>query len=242
MGTQGNAPGYTRWRPLATSALLVFSLSCATCTSRVTPPTSAHVVREVPFYPQERGQCGPASLASLLAFFGQPITPEHIAEEIYDPAAGGTTTVAMLAYGVRHALPIDVRHGTLGEIQAEIDAGRPVIALHQRGFPWQDYHFVVVTGYEPTSNDIYGYSGRNPYAHWSADGFAHRWAPAENWMLVWTGGHERVAMHTPYLCAGEEHEPDAYKGDEFPTGLHNFVEVHADLSGRGRIHAALQRP
>ncbi|HLB02506.1 MAG TPA: C39 family peptidase, partial [Nitrospiria bacterium] len=39
-------------------------------------------VEGVPFYPQKEYQCGPASLAAVLNYFGQAVSPEEIAEAI----------------------------------------------------------------------------------------------------------------------------------------------------------------
>jgi hypothetical protein len=69
-------------------ALLVLGMaSCAT-----SPPAAAPAVliEGVPFYAQEAHQCGPASLAGVLNFWGAGVTPEEIAKDIYSPTAGGT--------------------------------------------------------------------------------------------------------------------------------------------------------
>jgi ABC-type bacteriocin/lantibiotic exporter with double-glycine peptidase domain len=179
----------------------------------VAPSSIAHLVRGVPFFPQQPNQCGPASLASLLGFFGQNVPPQHIAAEIFDPALGGTSTAAMVAYGARHGFPLWAHQGTLTDIRAELDAGRPVIALHRRAWPHRGFHFVVVTGYEPTAGRLYGYSGRNAQASWTAEAFATRWQPADDWMLVWADRQAGTPHAAPHGEAGNQDQAKTGEGE-----------------------------
>ena len=200
-------------RGSATSSRILPLALCvvAACSTARVPGPSAHLVTGVPFYPQAPQQCGPAVLASMLGFFGHPATPESLAAEIYDSSAGGTSTVTMLSYGARHRLPVETLRGDLGRIRAEIDAGRPVIALLHKGWLFSGYHFVLLTGYEPGGGLLYGYSGRNSRASWETDEFARRWAAADNWTLVWTGDAEGSGA-APHRRAGEQNQPDTGKG------------------------------
>ncbi len=189
-------------------------LATAACNARRAPPAAnAHLVAGVPFFPQDPHQCGPAALAALVSFLGQPTAPESIAHEIYQPTVEGTSTAAMLAYGARHHLPIEARRGTLAELHHEIDAGRPIVALLSQGLLTRSYHFVVVTGYDPATGALYGYSGRDADAQWRADDFSKRWDRADNWALVWVGGEHTVARPAPYHGTGEQHQAGADEGE-----------------------------
>ncbi len=75
----------------------VFLLSCAG-TIPVTEPTKAKIIRDVPFYPQEMLQCGPASLSEVFNFWGKKVSPKEIAGEIYSKSARGTLTMDMVLY------------------------------------------------------------------------------------------------------------------------------------------------
>jgi ABC-type bacteriocin/lantibiotic exporter with double-glycine peptidase domain len=196
----------------ARGMILLALCALAACGAARLPSPSAHLVTGVPFYPQAPQQCGPAVLASMLGFFGHPVTPESLAVEIYDPAKSGTSTVTMLSYGARHGLPIEALRGDLRRIRAEIDAGRPVIVLLQEGWLFRGYHFVLLTGYDPGGGVVYGYSGRNAKASWEAEEFTRRWAAADNWTLVWTGDRED-ARTPPNRRAGEQDQADAGKGE-----------------------------
>ena len=190
--------------------VLVAVLVAACSVRHGEPSLTAIMVRDVPFFPQEPQQCGPAALASLMSYFGHPIWPERVAEEIYEPAAGGTPTVAMTTYAARHGLPLQAMRADLADLRAEVDAGRPLIVLLRRGFPFHDAHFVVVNGYDGTSGTIYGYSGRDAMACWTTDQFARRWARADHWALVWTGEKEHAAATPPRPSEGD--------GDHAGTG------------------------
>jgi len=186
--------------------ILAFIAGCTILHDRASVPNAgAHLVTGVPFFPQAPHQCGPAALASLLGSLDHPIVPEAIAAEIYEPTSAGTSTVAMLAYGSRHQLPLRTLRGSLDDIRSEIDAKRPVIALHRRGFPFRDYHYVVVIGYDPLDGTLYGYSGRNPRASWSAPEFTRRWQAADNWLLVWAGGERQIAPAANRDARAEDH-------------------------------------
>lgn len=56
------------------------------------------LIDNIPFYPQEEYQCGPASLASALNYWGVHVTPDDIAKEIYSESARGTLNIDMILY------------------------------------------------------------------------------------------------------------------------------------------------
>lgn len=184
---------------------LIVITGCCVVSRTPIPSPDARLIANVPFFPQAPNECGPAALASLLGFFGHRVTPSAIAAEVYEPAAGGSSTVAMLTYGARHQLPIQTLRGDLADVYREIDANRPLIALHRQGLPFRDYHYIVVTGYDPRDGTVYGYSGRNPRAHWSSAEFARRWSAADNWLLVWSGSDGKIAAPADGGARSEDH-------------------------------------
>jgi len=193
--------------PWLVIALVALGGGCVSTRRR--PSAAARVVAGVPFFPQQPHQCGPAALASLVGFFGHPATPDRIAAEIYEPTAAGTSTASMLAYGALHQLPLHVARGTIDAVYAEIDAGRPLIALHRQSLPWSDFHYVVVTGYEPSDGTLYGYSGHDAHAQWSRKGFMRRWESADNWLLTWADGEAGFAAAADRRARAEDQpQPD----------------------------------
>src|SRR3972149_4068932 len=54
-------------------------------------------VAGVPFYPQERYYCGPAALAMVMTWSGDPVTPDALVPEVYTPSRQGTLRNDMVA-------------------------------------------------------------------------------------------------------------------------------------------------
>ena len=57
---------------------------------------------QTPFFPQERYQCGPAALATVLTYSGVNIDAGALADEIYLPSRLGSLQIEILASSRRH--------------------------------------------------------------------------------------------------------------------------------------------
>ena len=57
---------------------------------------------ETPFFSQQRYQCGPAALATVLNAAGVKVTDEELVPEVYLPTREGSLQVEMLAATRRH--------------------------------------------------------------------------------------------------------------------------------------------
>ena len=75
--------------------LLALALSLGGCAS--SPPLEplaagrdAVELSDVPFHPQERYQCGPAALATVLGWSGVAVSPEELVARLYVPARQGS--------------------------------------------------------------------------------------------------------------------------------------------------------
>src|SRR6266852_9723992 len=55
------------------------------------PGQVVHV--QVPFFPDDSDQCGPATLASLLTYWGVPSDPMTMKKQIYSARLGGTRPI-----------------------------------------------------------------------------------------------------------------------------------------------------
>ena len=100
-----------RWlgRALLFSVLLAVLAGCAaTSQTRLLldePPADLPPQRElvdVPFFPQERYQCGPAALATVLDYSGREVGPDELVPLVYVPERQGSFQVEMLAATRRH--------------------------------------------------------------------------------------------------------------------------------------------
>jgi len=61
-------------------------------------PATGFYIKDVPFFPQTRYYCGPASLASVMNYYGLSVTEEEIAKEIYITKLSGTLPMDILRY------------------------------------------------------------------------------------------------------------------------------------------------
>lgn len=111
-----------------------------------------------------RLDCGPACVAMVLAYYGKlgAVTVDQLAKQT--ALAGGSQGLMpaqLVTLAAKHGLKTSVHASTTeADLRAQIDAGRPVIALIAYRFilgrldqndkvPGRDAHFVVVVGYDP---------------------------------------------------------------------------------------------
>ena len=104
---------------------------------------------DVPFVKQRDHFCGPASLSSVLSFYGIPVPQERIAEETYDPRLKGALITDLEKYAKHIGFRAEVKQGSLQEIKTFVDMGVPPIVLVDIGRLFvSTFHYMVVVGYE----------------------------------------------------------------------------------------------
>jgi hypothetical protein len=113
---------------------------------------------EVPFFPQEEYQCGPAALATALAAFGVKVTPEELVPQVYIPERKGSLQVEMLAAARRHGLVSYQLAPRLEDLLRELAAGHPVIVLQNLGIG-EGWHYAAAVGYDYESGELILRSG-----------------------------------------------------------------------------------
>jgi tetratricopeptide (TPR) repeat protein len=138
----------------------------------------------VPFFPQERFYCGPASLAMTLAWSGLSVTADEIAPQVYSPGRQGTFAADMLAAARRNGRTAVEIH-ELDRLLAELAAGHPVIVFQNLGLSWfPRWHFAVAIGYDLPARDIILRSGTDRRLVMSLDTFERTWERTGRWALV----------------------------------------------------------
>jgi len=172
--------------PLRGASLLLVVLlssfySCAGPSSDLSGQP-ARVIDGVPFFPQEEYQCGPASLAGVLNFYGWKVSPAEIAAEIFSRQARGTLDMDMVFYARKKGLKAEKYRGTFEDLQGQINSRRPVIVLIDQGFwVYQSHHFMVVVGYD--EGGIIVNSGKEERKFISRDSFSKTWEKTKFWTL-----------------------------------------------------------
>jgi tetratricopeptide (TPR) repeat protein len=164
-------------------ALLALAPACATNpTTTIEAPASE--LSAVPFFPQDRYQCGPAALATVLVERGVNITPEALVPEVYLPERRGSLQLELVAATRRHGrVPYPLAQDT-AQLLEEVAAGAPVLVLQNLGLAWlPQWHYAVVIGYDPAARMVLLRSGRKARRQESLARFDRSWALADRWAL-----------------------------------------------------------
>jgi tetratricopeptide (TPR) repeat protein len=138
----------------------------------------------VPFFKQETYQCGPSSLAMLLAWDGLNISPNDLTDAVYTAKLHGSLQPSLISaarqYG-RVAYPIK----GLKELFEELNAGHPVIILQNLGLKWYPkWHYAVVIGYENRGKKIILHTGIKESERISKRLFQKTWSSSDYWGLL----------------------------------------------------------
>lgn len=97
-----------------------------------------------------RYQCGPTTLASVLAYHGGTAAEATIAEAIYSPTARGTLLIDLAWYAREAGFVTELRSGTWEDLQRAVEAGNPPIILLDVGrFGTHQPHFTALTACGP---------------------------------------------------------------------------------------------
>jgi tetratricopeptide (TPR) repeat protein len=113
---------------------------------------------EVPFFPQDEYQCGPAALATTLAASGVRVTPDDLVSQVYIPERKGSLQIEMLAAPRRHGLVSYQLAPRFEDLLRELAAGHPVIVLQNLGIG-EGWHYAVAVGYDYDSGELILRSG-----------------------------------------------------------------------------------
>jgi hypothetical protein len=204
---------------------------------------------EVPFFPQEAYQCGPAALAMALQTTGIAVTPDDLVPMVYIPDRKGSLQSGMIGGTRRHgrlAYPIE----GFACLVRELTDGHPVIVLQNLGLSWiPRWHYAVVVGYDLDHQQVILHTGvtSRRRVRWST--FMRTWERASQWGLVVleAGALPACAEEHAYLKAvlglQQAHQyPQAQDGfqaaaAQWPQsvnarmGLGNILYLNGDLAG-----------
>ena len=140
---------------------------------------------EVPFFPQQDYQCGPASLATVLRYSGVDTDPEALRARVYIPGKQGSLQLEMAAAARSAGRIAYLPPAKLAALLAELQAGRPVIVLQNLGLErYPVWHFAVVIGYSAQTDSFILRSGETRRQVTSAYDFVRTWALAGQWSMV----------------------------------------------------------
>lgn len=159
---------------------------------------------EVPFYPQDAHQCGPASLAMVLNAGGIKVTPQDLTRQVYLPGREGSLQVEMLAATRRNGLFAYELAPKLDELLTEVSAGSPVVVLQNLALSWYPiWHYAVVVGYDIQREEIILRSGLERRQVLPFTTFEYTWERAGYWAMLALppGKMPRTATEAGYVAA-----------------------------------------
>lgn len=130
---------------------------------------------DVPFVKQKDNFCGPASLSSVLEYYGVKKSQEEIAKAVYDPKLKGALITDLQNYAQSLGFKTQLFTGSLQEVKGYINKGFPVILLIDNGFLWVSVpHYVVVIGYDESR--FYAHTGYEEKRAFSYSELDKKWA------------------------------------------------------------------
>jgi tetratricopeptide (TPR) repeat protein len=197
MTADSKASSARRCAGLLACALAVFATGCAQLVPQTVALRDAWPegvpqtveLKSVPFFPQEDYQCGPAALATVLAYTGTPITPDPLVKQVFVPARKGSLQLEMLAaprsYG-RVSYELAPKYG---DLLREVAAGNPVVVLQDVSLmsPFiAEWHYAVVNGFDYPSGTIYLRSGKTARQEMPFSYFEREWMAGKYWAMVVT--------------------------------------------------------
>ena len=139
----------------------------------------------VPFFPQLEYQCGPAALATALAYAGVPVKPDDLVSQVYIPARKGSVAAEMLAAPRRYGMVPYALAPQLSDVLREVASGAPVVILQNYGlWPFKQWHYAVVVGYDSRSGNLVFRSGETKELREHIGIFEYTWQDSERWAMV----------------------------------------------------------
>jgi ABC-type bacteriocin/lantibiotic exporter with double-glycine peptidase domain len=156
-----------------------------------------HRLASVPFFPDDTDQCGPATLASVLTYWGVPSDPVTLKGQIYSSRLRGTLPIDLLLAAQAHGLKAESYKGSLDNVRSELEAGHPLVAFLNLGFEFfPQGHYVVITGYDDQRQGVYVHSGLERDEFLSYAHFLRSWEKTGRWTLRILPQESREKTHT----------------------------------------------
>jgi ABC-type bacteriocin/lantibiotic exporter with double-glycine peptidase domain len=124
-------------------------------------------IQGVPFVKQESHFCGPASLASVFAYYGLTMDQGTIAKVVYTEKLKGALITDLQNFAKGQGFQTRLDQGTIDDIKASLKENRPVIVLVDFGF-WlvSQPHYLVMTGFNDKGFIAHtGYEASKPFGY-----------------------------------------------------------------------------
>lgn len=142
-------------------------------------------LNDVPFFPQDAYQCGPAALATMLVQRDVEITPEQLVPRVYLPGRKGSLQLELVAAARAEGLLAYPLQPRIEDLLTELAAGNPVLVLQNLGSDWWPvWHFAVAVGYDLNAGTVLLRSGEDRRQVHGLRYFESTWARAKRWAVL----------------------------------------------------------
>ncbi|MFV1984343.1 MAG: PA2778 family cysteine peptidase [Thiohalomonadales bacterium] len=136
------------------------------------------------FFPQQKYQCGPAALATVLNDSGITVEPKQLTPLVYIPEKKGSLQIELIAATRRFGRIPYLIQPQLQDLLNEVKAGKPVLVFQNLGLNWYpQWHYAVVVGFDLVKNEIILRSGVEKQHRVNVALFERTWARAGYWAL-----------------------------------------------------------
>lgn len=140
---------------------------------------------DTPFFAQDRYQCGPAALATLLAADSVDLTPDELVAEVYLPGRRGSLSPELIAATRKRDRVPYLVEPEFEALLRLVAAGEPVLLLQRTGAGlWPGWHYAVLIGYDLEREHAWLRSGLDRRKQMSFARLAATWEGGGRWAMA----------------------------------------------------------
>lgn len=118
------------------------------------------LIKGVPGFIQDKFMCGPASLASVMSFYGEQAGPDEIAQRAYLEGLQGTLMMDLLLYAKGKGFKASYYRGGMDDLKEKLRDGKPLILFLNTGYGLTAKgHYITVFGYSDSADAVVAHTG-----------------------------------------------------------------------------------
>lgn len=164
--------------------ILFLTLVSACAPGQMRSPSPEALRLNVPYFPQQVGLCGPASLTSVFHYWREEISVEEVTRAVYLPELNGALGIDLTHFARKKGMRAESYAGSLPDIKKHLSQGIPLIAfLNLGGRVFPVGHFVVITGLDETREEVIVHSGSEENKPIPYPTFVAAWEKTNYWTL-----------------------------------------------------------
>lgn len=139
----------------------------------------------VPFFAQQAYQSAPASLASLLGFQGETVTPGMVEKALRLPEGEVSLEQRIPVVAHQHGLLVYPLDGRLEDLLVQVAAGNPVLVHLRQGYGWlPSWRYAVLVGFDREREVVLLRLAGDRRAQVGFAEFAADWGAAGRWAVL----------------------------------------------------------